>query len=67
MFTHMQIQKYKKASLRDFASLSGVGHATLSRIQNGHDYKMSIAKKILPFLDKCPCCGKQTDNNKEQD
>lgn len=44
-------------SLREIARKSGVGHATVSRIYRGKDFTVSTAKKLLPYMSQCPCCG----------
>lgn len=50
----------ESTSLRAIGRVSGVGHATISRFLSGKDIKLSVAKKLLPHLDKCPCCGNST-------
>jgi len=54
-----EIIKVKDLSDRQIARISGVSHATISRMKSGKDYTMSVAKKLLPFMKSCPCCGKE--------
>lgn len=51
-------------SVRAIAKLTGVSPATASRIQNGADYNLSTAQKLLPVLSQCPCCGIDMDGVK---
>lgn len=60
-------KKTKAPSLREIERETGVPLSTLSRINRGEDFMISTAKKILPLLDACPCCGKPVTphSNKE--
>ncbi len=48
--------------LREAAERIGVSFNTLSRIERGHDYKVSAAVKILGWLDpELPRCPRDSD------
>lgn len=46
--------------VREFARAIGMSPATAQRVKAGDFSKlnMTTAKKVLPFLNECPCCGK---------
>lgn len=46
------------------ARLSGVSSTTVRRAKKG-DWRMQLssAKKLLPFMNKCPCCGQAKDKS----
>lgn len=51
------IVEKKAETARSIARDTGIGHSTISRIMNGEDFRVSTAKKLLPHLLECPCCG----------
>ena len=46
-----------KLSVRAFARLVGTSPTTIIRYRRGEELDMPTARKILPYMDKCPCCG----------
>ena len=44
--------------VRELSRVSGVSPSTISRVRNGEEPSMRVAKELLPYLKTCPCCGK---------
>lgn len=48
---------------RELARAAGISPATASRVKRGDVPDMATAKKLLPYLGRCPCCGQETPTN----
>lgn len=55
-----ELDPVKHMSARELAEASGVPAATAHRFKTGKTVTMEVAKKMLPFITTCPCCGKST-------
>ena len=61
--TRKRIIEEPIATLREIEKQTGVSKATISRIKHGGETTVSKMKKLLPFMDKCPCCGARLNND----
>ena len=51
---------YRSLSIRSLARKVGISPTTVIRFRRGEEMDMPTARKLLPFVDTCPCCGKPT-------
>lgn len=54
-----QLSRMDQMGVRELARAAGVSPATVSRIKRGEEPDMATAKKLLPFMNDCPCCGQK--------
>ena len=46
-----------RMGVRELARAACISPTTATRIKRGEAPDMGTAKKLLPFLNECPCCG----------
>jgi len=45
---------------RELARKAGISPTTASRVLSGKgNFSLETFRKVLPYLDRCPCCGKE--------
>ena len=59
--TMLPIKPASAMGVRELGRAAGLSPTTVMRIKRG-EYGTSLRnlRKALPFLDVCPCCGKET-------
>ena len=48
-----------RMGVRELARQAGISPTTATRVKRGETPDMATAKKLLPFLNDCPCCGRK--------
>lgn len=64
MFVPVAKEAKKSTSVRDIGRVAGVSSATVQRFKSGNDVMLSVARKLLPVVNDCPCCGKRLNHKR---
>lgn len=53
------LSRMDQMGVRELAREAGISPTTATRVKRGEAPDMATAKKLLPFMNSCPCCGRK--------